>query len=69
MPTPRTIEDDYEFRVKEIFAKLRQSHADEEGDDTFDEWLTRQCKGNDVAKAFIDDVESYMGIPDAEDDE
>lgn len=62
-------EDMYEFRVKEIFAKLRADHKAEEGSKTFDAWLNDQCRGNVVAETFLADVETYMGIPEPDDDD
>ncbi len=65
MSRPICVEDVYEYRVKLIFERLREAYAGENVACTFDEWLTRNCRGNVIATAFIDDVDTYMGIPES----
>lgn len=61
MPRPICREDMFEERVKAIFRKLRKAHADEESDEPFSEWVEENPEI--VAVEFLNDVESYMGLP------
>lgn len=61
MPRMTCLEDGYEYRVKEIFKRLRKEHKDEESPLPFPKWLELNHKAAGVA--FLDDVDSYMGMP------
>ena len=61
MPRPTCLEDGFEYRVKNIFKRLRQEHKDEETTVPFPKWLEKNHKA--VGVAFLDDVDVYMGIP------
>lgn len=58
---PHCIEDDYEYRVKKIFERLRKIHSEEESGQPFLVWLEKSHR--EVAHAFLDDVTDYMGLP------
>lgn len=61
MPRPTCLEDGFEYRVKLIFNRLRQDHKDEETDVPFPKWIEKNHKA--VGVAFLNDVETYMGMP------
>ncbi len=67
MPTPVCREDFYDYRVKKIFAALRQEYAETDTKLNFEKWLN---KNKDiVADMFLEDVETYMGIPESGNDD
>ncbi len=67
MSRPTCREDLYEYRVKRIFAKLRKLCDEEDPDQSFVVWLHANL--HEVGEAFIEDVETYMCIPEPEYDE
>lgn len=56
-----TIECEFEWHVKRILKRLIEEHED--GPMAFDEWLEKNHKA--VAHAFLDDVDSWMGLDEA----
>jgi hypothetical protein len=67
MSRPICREDGYEYRVKAIFKHLRQEHAESfDKDMPFEKWLEKESAT--VADTFIEDVVTYMGIPEDDDE-
>lgn len=66
MPRIQTQEDGYEYRVKRIFKRLHEQFCNEKQGGTFHDWLNKNPKT--VGNEFLDDVETYCGLPDFEDD-
>ncbi len=67
MQQPVCLEDFYDYRVNKIFAALRQEHAEADTKLSFEKWLN--SNKDFVADTFLEDVETYMGIPEPGDDD
>lgn len=65
----RTLEDDYEYRVNQIFRKLREEYDDDGTEDSFEDWIESRDGRMTAGRLLLSDVEAYMGIPEADVDE
>ncbi len=62
MPRATCIEDGFEYRVGRIMAELRKEYEEMDSVFSFQDWLYENTEV--VGKAFLDDVETYMGLPE-----
>ena len=68
MNRPTCQEDMYEYRVKRIFNSLRADWKDEESEAAFQDWLNNPHNAESIAATFLEDVETYMGLPICDDE-
>jgi hypothetical protein len=65
MPNIRTIEGNFEYRMKEILSPLYDEWKEETENEKFDEWLWKH-RPAELGRALIDDIETYCGFEDIE---
>ena len=66
--TIRTIEGNFEYRMKEVLSPLHEQWQDaaknKETEKDFPEWLWESQNAADLGRALIDDIETYCGFED-----
>lgn len=62
MPHFHTIEDNYDYRVRQILQKLQNSFREniDESGLSFEDWLW--ANHDELGKAFYEDIDQYEGI-------